>query len=140
MDPSHDKLSPIYETTTASKQYKRTFFRMIKIISWHVILDPSLSGLITSISQSVLREPVVQPFSRGSAVSSTSPPVLYLEDPWLFFCFFLRLLLAKGSILSTKVPDDDILMLLDGRGRSLQTNLFTFHYLTSASTPISLSS
>ena len=44
------------------------------------------------------------PLSRGNACSSTSPPVRYLDDPWLFFCFFLSDLLAKGSILSTKVP------------------------------------
>lgn len=49
------------------------------------------------------------PFRRGSAVSSTSAPCLYLELPCDFFCFFLRdLLLAKGSIRSTNVPEDDI--------------------------------
>ena len=44
----------------------------------------------------------------GRAVSSTSPPVRYLELPCDFFCFFFRLRLANGSILSTKVPEEDM--------------------------------
>ncbi len=48
------------------------------------------------------------PFSNGRAVSSTSPPVRYLDDPWLFFCFFLSDLLANGSIRSTIVLPDDM--------------------------------
>lgn len=39
-------------------------------------------------------------------MSSTSPPVRYLDEPWLFFCFFFNDLFAKGSMRSTKVPDD----------------------------------
>ena len=50
----------------------------------------------------------VLPFNNASWVISTSPPVLYLEDPWLFFCFFFKDLLAKGSIRSTTVPNVDI--------------------------------
>ncbi len=49
------------------------------------------------------------PLSSGNGVSSTSPPVLYLDDPWLFLCFFFSDLLAKGSIRSTNVPPEDIL-------------------------------
>ena len=48
------------------------------------------------------------PLSSGNGVSSTSPPVLYLDDPWLFLCFFFNDLLAKGSIRSTNVPPEDI--------------------------------
>ena len=46
-------------------------------------------------------------------MSSTSPPVLYLDDPWLFRCFFFSDRLANGSILSTNVPPDDILTFHD---------------------------
>ena len=52
------------------------------------------------------------PFNSGKGVSSTSPPVLYLDEPWLFLCFFFKDLLAKGSIRSTNVPPDDILSTL----------------------------
>ena len=51
----------------------------------------------------------ILPFSKGNAVSSTSPPVRYLDDPWLFFGFFFNDRLANGSIRSTNVPADDIL-------------------------------
>ena len=51
----------------------------------------------------------VLPLSSGSAVSSTSPPVLYLEEPWLFFCFFFNDRLANGSIRSTNVPLFDMI-------------------------------
>ena len=47
------------------------------------------------------------PLRSGSACSSTSCPPLYLDDPWLLFCFFFIDLLAKGSIRSTKVPEAD---------------------------------
>jgi hypothetical protein len=46
---------------------------------------------------------------RGKAVSSTSPPVLYLDDPWDFFCFFcgdvtlrtVRVFIAKRKPIRT---------------------------------------
>jgi hypothetical protein len=46
---------------------------------------------------------------RGKAVSSTSPPVLYLDDPWDFFCFFcgdvtlrtVRVFIAKRKPIIT---------------------------------------
>ena len=49
---------------------------------------------------------VILPFNRGNAVNSTSPPVRYLDDPWLFFGFFFNERLANGSIRSTNVPED----------------------------------
>ena len=39
---------------------------------------------------SQVRPITVLPFSNGSACSSTSPPDLNRDEPWLFFCFFFR--------------------------------------------------
>lgn len=45
------------------------------------------------------------PFSRGSAWSSTSCELRYLELPWDFLVFFLSDRFANGSMRSTNVPD-----------------------------------
>ena len=49
---------------------------------------------------------LILPFKRGNAVNSTSPPVRYRDDPWLFFGFFFNERFANGSIRSTNVPED----------------------------------
>lgn len=50
------------------------------------------------------------PFSSGSAWSSTSCVLRYREEPCDFLVFFLSDRFAKGSILSTNVPEDILLI------------------------------
>lgn len=55
------------------------------------------------------------PLRRGNCCSSTSCEFLYLELPCDFFVFFLSDRFAKGSILSTNVVVDMVLILQNAR-------------------------
>lgn len=72
----------------------------------------------------IISNKISLPLSWGSCWSSTSCELRYREEPCDFFDFFLRDRLANGSIRSTNVPDDmlvvrfEALRMLDGLFKS----------------------